>query len=157
RVGRLADDHRVDVAKGHLGVLERAQRRLAAQPGQRHVGALGRVLGLAHSDDGAAVHDDASSTHTRFCCRHGPEVAWPSVRRALPSRMRCAASPSRASPATMSGLAASAPPDGLTATFLSSCNDSRKMISWCEYGACNSATSMGAVCTPASTAARAVE
>ena len=55
-----------------------------------------------------------SRTATRFCCRQGPEVAWASARSDSPRWMRAAASPSRIRPAAMTGLAASAPPDGLT-------------------------------------------
>ena len=53
-VGRLADDDRVDVGQRQPGVVERPVGRLAAQPGDRHVAALGAVLGLADADDGAA-------------------------------------------------------------------------------------------------------
>ena len=58
-----------------------------------------------------------SRTHTRFCCRHGPEVAWATPRSAVPSMMRWATSPMRMRPAAIIGLAASAPPEGLTLTW----------------------------------------
>lgn len=109
-----ADDHRVDVGKGELGVGEGAQSGLAHQAGEGEVVSLGGVLGLSDADDGAAlVHGSPSIRQTRFCCRQGPEVAWATARRALPSRMRFAASPRRRRPATIIGWAARAPPEGL--------------------------------------------
>ena len=100
----------VGVGQGHLG-------RLADQAGDGHVLPLGLVVGLAHADDCATLcHHAPSRTQTRFCCRHGPEVAWATARSAWPEAMRAAASPMRIRPADMSGLAASAPPDGLMVT-----------------------------------------
>ena len=104
-VGGLADDHGVDVAPVEPGVLEGTRRRFAHQPGDRDVLALGGVLGLPHTDHRAALghhapfpagpEGSAARAHTRFCCRHGPEVAWAIALWALPSMMRAAASPIR--------------------------------------------------------------
>ncbi len=55
-----------------------------------------------------------SRTATRFCCSAGPLVACARTRCAEPSKMCCAAKPMRSSPAENIGLAARAPPDGLT-------------------------------------------
>ena len=54
-VGRLADDHGVDVGEPEPGVLERRQRRLAHQPGDRDVLPLGLGHRLADPDDRAAL------------------------------------------------------------------------------------------------------
>ena len=116
-VGRLADHDRVDVVPGHAGVGQRPLRRLAHEPDHRHVASRGLVLGLSDADDGDSLFGhqfSPSSTHTRFCCRHGPLVAWATPRFTRPSAMRAATSPMRMSPAVSIGLAASAPPDGLT-------------------------------------------
>ena len=83
QVGRLADDDGVDVGPRHLGVVERARRGLAHQPAQRHVPTPRLVLGLsdAHDRAGFVAHSGSPCrTHTRFCWRHGPDVAWASVR-----------------------------------------------------------------------------
>ena len=53
-------------------------------------------------------------TATRFCCSAAPLVAWASTRCAEPSKMCRAAKPMRSRPVENIGLAASAPPDGLT-------------------------------------------
>ena len=116
-VGGLADDDGVDVRPGHLGVGERPVGGLAHEAGHRHVAPGGRVLGLADADDGDSVVPISSpfqDTATRFCCRHGPLVAWATPRSASPAMIRLAASPMRMRPAAIIGLAASAPPDGLT-------------------------------------------
>ena len=77
----------------HPGVLEGADGRLADEPGDGDVLALGRVLGLADTDHrGALGHltpsrrpaGSAARAQTRFCCRHGPEVAWARAVRADP-------------------------------------------------------------------------
>ena len=52
---------------------------LADEAGHRDVVAGACVLGLADADDGDALlrhQSSPSRTHTRFCCRHGPAVAW---------------------------------------------------------------------------------
>ncbi len=114
-VGRLAHDDGVDVRETQPGVLQGGQRRLAHQPGDRDVLPLRLGHRLAHSDDCAQLgHHTPSRTHTRFCCRHGPEVAWATARSAAPDQMARADSPMRMSPADIIGLAASAPPDGFT-------------------------------------------
>ena len=85
-VGRLADDDGVDVGPRHLGVVEGAGRGLADEAGHRDVAAGGLVLGLADPDDGDPVlahQPSPSRTVTRFCCRHGPEVAWATPRVAV--------------------------------------------------------------------------
>src|SRR5579875_1283417 len=122
----LADDHGLDVGPVHPGILKGAHRRLAHEPGDGHVVALGLALGLPEPNHGTALGTHhaslpptgpdgvAARAHTRFCCRHGPEVAWATAVSAVPSMIRCAASPMRTSPATISALAASAPPEGLT-------------------------------------------
>ena len=51
RSGALPDHDRVDVGEGEPGVGQRAVRRLPAQSGHRHVGALGPVPGLAHAEN----------------------------------------------------------------------------------------------------------
>ena len=59
------------------------RRRLAHQAAEGHVPAPGLVLGLADADDraGLVAHlPSPSRMQTRFCCRHGPDVEWPSVR-----------------------------------------------------------------------------
>src|SRR6185312_17205003 len=103
-VGRLADDDGVDVPPAEAGVLERARRRLAHQPGERDVLPLGGVLRLPDTDDRATVHAPPSSKQTRFCWRQGPLVAWATARRALPSITFRAAAPTRVRPATMIGF-----------------------------------------------------
>ncbi len=110
-VGGLADHHGVDVTPVEPGVLEGACRRLAHEPRDRDVLSLRGVLGLAHPDHRAALghhapfpagpEGSAARAHTRFCWRHGPEVACAMAVRALPSMMRAAASPMRTSPATI--------------------------------------------------------
>ena len=115
--GALPIDDGVDVAPGHLRVGEGAGRGLADEPGHRDVAARGLVLGLADADDGDSFlghQPSPSRTHTRFCCRHGPDVAWATPRVAVPAMIRSATSPMRVRPATITGLAASAPPDGFT-------------------------------------------
>ena len=115
-VGGLADDDGVDVGEGQAGVLERGHRGLAHQAGDGDVLPLGLGHRLADPDDRAALrHHTPSRTQTRFCCRHGPEVACATARSAWPDQMARADSPMRMSPADIIGLAASAPPEGLTA------------------------------------------
>src|SRR5262249_37522124 len=134
-VGRLPEDDGVDVLVTQPRVFQRAAGGLAQEAGQRHVVALGGVLGLSDPDDAAAGHACPSSTATRFCCRQGPLVAWATARRARPSRIRCAAAPRRVSPATMTGFEASAPPEGFTRASGPRPSASRKMISWWVKGA----------------------
>ena len=90
QVGRLAQHDRVDVGQGESGVGQRPVHRLAAQPGDGHVGPPGPVPGLADAEHrGLLLHGScsplASITQTRFCCRAGPLVAWPSARSAWPA------------------------------------------------------------------------
>ena len=102
QVRRLADHHGVDVGQAQAGVGDGPVHRLAAEPGDGHVGPPCPVPGLAHSDDrGLMLHDvsgvgracraglhrpvhRASITHTRFCWSAGPLVAWPRARPARP-------------------------------------------------------------------------
>jgi hypothetical protein len=71
----------------HLGVGEGPLGGLAQQAGQRHVAPGGGVLGLADADDGnsflAHPARHLPGTQTRFCCRHGPLVAWATPRSAV--------------------------------------------------------------------------
>ena len=85
-VGSLAQDDGVDVGQGHVGIIEGTEHRLPDQPAEGHVETPGLVVGLAHTDNGTRwhAHDRPSRMHTRFCCRHGPEVAWPKARRPPP-------------------------------------------------------------------------
>src|SRR5206468_1781633 len=76
---------------------ERPVGRLADEAGDRHVLASRHVLGLPCSQDCCALsHFPASITHTRFCCRHGPLVAWATARWPSPADSRRAASPIQA-------------------------------------------------------------
>src|SRR5690606_26097584 len=159
-VGRLAEDDGVDVGPGHLGVLQGLDHRLPHEAGDRDVAAGGLVLRLADADDRDALlaHQSLPSrTHTRFCCRHGPLVAWATARRASPRAMRAAASPMRIRPAAMSGLAASGPPGGLTTTPSPRPSARRWTTSWRVHGAWREARSRGPSATPARSAASAVE
>src|SRR4029077_7907715 len=118
QVGRLPGHDRVDVRQREAGVGERAVDRLPAQASDGHVGPPAAGMGLADPENGRPVpgHGRASITLTRFCCRAGPLVAWPRARSARPEEISRAAIPIRARPATNIGLAARAPPDGLTRT-----------------------------------------
>ena len=72
----LADHDGVDVRPGQVGVGQRHLGRLTDESGDGHVVPLGLVVGLPHSDDCTAFcHHSPSKTHTRFCWRHGPDVA----------------------------------------------------------------------------------
>ena len=101
-----------------ISASSRARRPLrgAARPARRRrapsCGASARPRRPQHR----SAISSPSRTQTRFCCRHGPEVAWPSVRRAWPSWIRRAASPMRVRPVAITGLAASGPPEGFTST-----------------------------------------
>ena len=156
-VGRLAEHDGVDVGPVHLGVLERPGGRLANQPAEGHVPAPALVLGLADADDRTWLmshHSFPSRTQTRFCCRHGPDVAWPTsaLGPALAGSAR-AASMTRIRPVAMMGLAASGPPDGLTAA------SGPRPSAWTSSGsswvkaAWISATSTGDSSSPAALAA----
>ena len=70
-IGRLADHDRVDVGPRALGVVERRERGLTQQAGDRHVGTLLLVVRLPDADDRALLcHDQSPSIrHTRLCCR----------------------------------------------------------------------------------------
>ena len=105
-VGRLADDHGVDVRPGQLGVVQGASGGLADESGEGDVAAGGDVLGLADADDGHGLlaHRSPSRTATRFCCRQGPEVAWARARSDSPRWMRAAASPRRIRPGGHDGV-----------------------------------------------------
>ena len=103
---------------GHLGVGEGAGGGLAHEPGHRDVAPRGLVLGLADPDDG-----DPVLAHQRLPFQDDDEVLLQARARrwrgrrprvASPSMIRWATSPMRVRPATITGLAASAPPDGLT-------------------------------------------
>jgi hypothetical protein len=75
-VGGLADHDGVDVGEPEVGVLERAERRLAHDAGDGEITALRGVMRLPDADDRAALaHAPPSRTQTRFCWRQGPEVA----------------------------------------------------------------------------------
>ena len=81
-VGGLAHHHGVDVVERHVGVFEGPEGCLADQPGERDVQPPRLVVGLADADDGtwSVAHESPSSMQIRFCCRHGPEVAWARAR-----------------------------------------------------------------------------
>ena len=83
-VGGFSEDDGVDVGHGHVGVVEGPEHRLADQSAEGDVEAAGLVVGLADSDDGAraGAHGVSSRMQMRFCCRHGPEVAWARARMA---------------------------------------------------------------------------
>ena len=94
------------------------QRGLADQPAERHVAA--RLLWwvwpmptIAHG--WWLIARLPSRMQTRFCCRHGPDVAWPARGRGRRSRIVRGRLDDPDRPVAMIGLAASAPPDGLTA------------------------------------------
>ena len=151
-VGRLADDDRVDVLPVELGVGERAVGRLADEAGDRDVLAGRDVLGLPGAEHRGQLpaHACASSVQTRFCCSSGPLVACAMAVCPSPLASRVAASPMRFRPATITGLDASAPPDGLIDVRVSSRPSASIRISSCELnGACSSAMSTSGVATPA--------
>ena len=101
-----------------LGVVEGALRRLAQQPGQRHVVADLRVVGLPDADDGAALGHQSLLQDAHEVLLQARARTWRGRACACrPFSLICRnASPMRTSPVTMSGLATSAPPDGLTST-----------------------------------------
>ena len=83
-----------------------------------------------------------SSTQTRFCCRHGPEVAWANGSRlACPDAMRLAPRRCGSAPPPSSVFAHSGPPDGLIAHESPRPARRAGSSSWCVKGACSSATS----------------
>ena len=84
-------------------------------------------------------------------------MAWARARSDSPRWMRAAASPRRMRPAAMIGLAARAPPDGLTRTLSSSSRALRRTTSWEVKGACSSAVSTGRSKAPARSAASRVD
>ncbi len=81
-VGGLAQYHGVNVRQCHLGVVEGPEDGLPHQTAEGHVEPSGLMVGLADADHGhgGRAHDRPSTMQTRFCCRHGPEVAWASAR-----------------------------------------------------------------------------
>ena len=113
---------------------------------------------LADPDDCATLrHHTPSRTQTRFCCRHGPDVACATARSACPDQMALADSPMRMRPADIIGLAASAPPEGLRLTSSPRPRARARISSWCAYGACSSATSTVPADTPAFSPANVVD
>lgn len=90
----LADDDRVDIGHGQVGVGQCPVDRLAAHPGHGDIAAFGNVVGLSGAQHrGGETHRRASEsrTVTRFCCRAGPLVACARVRFAVPEMMGSAA------------------------------------------------------------------
>jgi hypothetical protein len=77
QIGCLAEDDGVDVAPVHVRVLEGALGGLTDESGDRDVTTTLLVVGLADADnsDGLMAHSSPSRMHTRFCWRHGPDVA----------------------------------------------------------------------------------
>src|SRR5207249_7594847 len=125
-VRRFPDHDGVDVPVLEPRVEERAVDGLAHEPGDADVGTPRGVLRLSDAQDRrlpAHVHLRSSpTTQTTFCwgqwpwapCarpRRTPATPWPSAR---PASCRNA-SPSRMSPAIITGLPTSGPPDGLIA------------------------------------------
>src|SRR5438876_3809328 len=125
-VRRFPDHDGVDVPVLEPRVEERAVDGLAHEPGDADVGTPRGVLRLSDAQDRrlpAHVHLRSSpSTQTTFCwrqwpwapcamARRAPATPWPSAR---PASCRNA-SPSRMSPAIITGLPTSGPPDGLIA------------------------------------------
>ena len=99
------------------GVGERLVDGLAHQAGHRDVLALGDVLGLPDAEDRGQLPCHLVlpfQDRDQILLQAGPLVACASTRCAAPSKMCRAATPMRSSPAANIGLAASAPPDGLT-------------------------------------------
>ena len=144
--GALPIDDGVDVGPASCRRRPAPRGGLPDEPGDRHVAPGRLVVGLAEPDDGHALLAPSvapSRTHTRFCCRQGPQVAWATARPASPRAMRAAASPMRTRPAAIIGLAASGPPDGLTSTSSFSPRAWRTITSWWVNGAWSSATSTG--------------
>jgi hypothetical protein len=86
QVGGLAHHHGVNVGHCHVGVVKGPEGCLADQPGVGDVQSPRLVVGLADADDGtrSVTHESPSSMQIKFCCRHGPEVAWASARRPWP-------------------------------------------------------------------------
>ena len=117
-VGGLADDDGVDV--GPASSRRRRARgrrpRARARPSRRRRGWPGASSARCRRRRRVSlpISPPLPGRETRFCCRHGPDVAWATPRVASPSMIRWATSPMRVRPATIIGLAASAPPDGLT-------------------------------------------
>ncbi len=90
-VRRLAENQRIDIVPAAARVLECPLGRLPHQARDGHLLVLRFVLGLADPDYRYPIsHAQASSTATRFCCRHGPELAWATPRLALPLMIRSA-------------------------------------------------------------------
>src|SRR5213078_2743328 len=150
----------VDVGPRHARVVERLRRGLAHEPRHRDVLARRAMVGLADPDHGnpfTSHQPFPSSTTTMFCCRHGPDDAWATPRPALPSVIRRATSPIRIRPALIIGLAASGPPDGLSAAVPSSPSASATINSSWLNCAWISATSTGRSPTPAARAAVLVD
>ena len=145
QVGRLADHDRVDVVEPRSASASARSIASRHRPGDRHVLALGPVVGLADADDGGrllAHHQPVLPARTRGSAA-GPG-RWSRGRargRRSPSQTRCAASPIRIRPPVNIGLPASAPPDGLIATSSPRPSSRRRISSWWLNGACSSATS----------------
>ena len=85
-VGRLSEHDSINVGHCHLSVVKGSEHGLAHEAAEGHVETTFRMLGLAHANYRARDHDGPSRMQIRFCCRHGPLVAWANAR-APPSRM----------------------------------------------------------------------
>ena len=132
------------------GVGEGPVDRLAAQAGHRDVLALGAVVGLADADDGGRLACSISSLafHARTRGSAGVPARWSrgrGRRRRDPSQTRRAASPIRFRPLVNIGLPVRAPPRRVDRTSSPSPSSRRRISSWCENGACSSATSTPAI------------
>ena len=119
-VGRLADDDGVDVGPGHLGVGEGPRRppRGRARPWRRRRGSPGAWSGrrrrrqLVPLPSSALPFQDAHEV----LLEAGPRGGVGDASGGLAIHDPCATSPMRIRPATITGLAASAPPEGFTLT-----------------------------------------
>src|SRR5699024_7487838 len=142
QIRRLTDDHRVDVDPVDARIGHRPVHSLTHETGHRHVGAFRSVVGLSSAEYRGTLLSHVASRMVRgFCCKAGPLVACPSARSASPLLTRVAASPMRASPAENIGFPVRAPPEGLIRTSSSRPIASRRISSWCVYGAWISASS----------------
>ena len=134
-------------SKVGTGIFQRAVDGLAHQAVHRNVFALGHIFRLPGTEYRGEVRPCTghqlfpSMTATRFCCSAGPLVACASTRPADPFQICWAAKPMRSRPATNIGLAASAPPDGLTFVLPVMPMASARIRCWWVKGAWISATS----------------
>src|SRR5207253_836264 len=101
------------------------QRGFADQTRDAQIVALRRMKRLSDSDDRAALHH-ASNTQTRFCCKHGPDVAC-AIADFAPPLIARAAWPMQLSPVTMNGSCSGV----LIVVSFGSASASRRMLRWC--------------------------